>query len=232
MNGSPSGIPRLQPWEDVKSIKSDSASTSTDSNDESSALIAAWREGQGDALDKLLHISYPRLFQLCRRIVGAVDADDAIQEALIAIVRGLPNFDGRSTFATWAYRVTTNSCLNEIRKQKRRHGIHLVRSAGSAEVSVSNDVGDSIDLQTSSAIDSVVDRLDLDEALGALPLDQRVVVVLRDICSLSYDEIAEVLDIAPGTVRSRISRGRTQLHQIISGNSATPGKRQSSSDDK
>jgi len=223
----------VHPWvtTTVISIKSDSASTSTDSNDESSALIAAWREGQGDALDKLLHISYPRLFRLCRRIVGAVDADDAIQEALIAIVRGLPNFDGHSTFATWAYRVTTNSCLNEIRKRKRRHGIQVVRGAD-AEMSVSNDVGDSIDLQTSSAIDSVVDRLDLDEALSALPLDQRVVVVLRDICSLSYDEIAEVLDIAPGTVRSRISRGRSQLHQIISGNSTTPGRRQSNSDDK
>jgi RNA polymerase sigma-70 factor (ECF subfamily) len=130
------------------------------------------------------------------------DAADACQEALMAIVRGLPGFDGRSAFGTWAYRVTTNACLDELRRRRRRPEPGLPE--GAAEVA--------------SALDHVegsTTRVDLDRALQSLPADYRAAVVLRDVCGLSYDEIAQTLGIPAGTVRSRIARGRSALVPLL-----------------
>ena len=124
------------------------------------------------------------------------DALDALQEALIAIVRGLPRFDGRAAFTTWSYRVATNACLDELRRRKR------VPDPGLPEVEHAPRAGDPALDETAS------DRLDLDVALAGLPPEFRAAVVLRDQLGLDYAEIAEVLGIPPGTVRSRISRGR------------------------
>jgi RNA polymerase sigma-70 factor (ECF subfamily) len=161
--------------------------------------VRAARDGDRSALDTLLRRHYDRLYALCRRMTGDdADAADACQEALIAIVRGLPSFDGRSAFGTWAYRVATNACLDELRRRRRRPEPGLPE--GSAEVASPGD-----------AVEGATTRLDLDRALQALPADYRAVIVLRDVCDLSYDEIAHVLNIPPGTVRSRIARGRSAL---------------------
>lgn len=74
--------------------------------------------------------------------------------------------------------------------------------------------------------DQVIDRLSLDDALAALPMDFRAAVVLRDVCALDYSEIASVLGIPPGTVRSRIARGRAAIADRLSGNSQRPDDRQ------
>jgi len=157
------------------------------------------QDGDHAALDLLLRRHYDRLFALCRRITGDdADAADACQEALMAIVRGLPGFDGRSAFGTWAYRVATNACLDELRRRRRRPEPGLPE--GSAEVAAPVDV-----------VEGVTTRLDLDQALQTLPADYRAAVVLRDVCGLSYEEIGQTLGIPPGTVRSRIARGRSAL---------------------
>jgi RNA polymerase sigma-70 factor, ECF subfamily len=132
------------------------------------------------------------------------DAADACQEALIAIVRGLPAFDGRSAFGTWAYRVTTNACLDELRRRRRRPEPGLPE--GAAEVASPVD-----------QIDASTLRADLDTALQSLPTEFRAAVVLRDLCGLSYDEIGHTLGIPPGTVRSRIARGRSALVPLLAG---------------
>ena len=161
--------------------------------------MQAAQGGDRTALDTLLRRHYDRLYALCRRMTGDdADAADACQEALMAIVRGLPRFDGRSSFGTWAYRVTTNACLDELRRRRRRPEPGLPE--GSAELASPLDPAE-----------SSTTRLDLDRALQALPADYRAVIVLRDLCGLSYDEIAQALDIPAGTVRSRISRGRSAL---------------------
>ena len=80
------------------------------------ALVSAAQQGDGAALDALLRRHHDRIFALCRRLAGnEADAHDATQEALIAIVRGIRRFDGRAAFSTWAYRVATNACLDELR---------------------------------------------------------------------------------------------------------------------
>jgi len=173
--------------------------------------VAAARAGDTDALDRLLRKHYDRLYALCRRMTGEdADALDACQEALIAIARRLDRFDGRSSFATWAYRVTTNACLDELRRRRRRPLAAVPDEAASPA-----DVGEA------AAV-----RLDVDAALARLPMEYRAAVVLRDLCEFSYDEIGETLAIPPGTVRSRIARGRAQLAALLGyGNHPEPFER-------
>lgn len=178
-------------------------------------------EGDAAALDDLLRRHYGRVYALCRRMTGNdADAADAAQNALIAIARGLAGgrFDGRSRFTTWAHRVTANACLDELRRRKRRPD---------ALTDVDLEIGEVGTGGQPALDDEVADRLDVDVALSRLPLDFRAAVVLRDLCGLDYAAIAEVLDVPPGTVRSRIARGRAALAAVL-GNPAPPHRRPTS----
>ncbi|MDE0654524.1 MAG: RNA polymerase sigma factor [bacterium] len=169
-------------------------------------------------MEILLRRHYPRVYAVCRRLAGNdTDAADAAQEALIAISRGLKRFDGRSSFTTWSYRVATNACLDELRRRQRRQAEPLPDQLGSGRV---DPVGERISA-----------RIDIDSALTGLPEEFRVPVVLRDQAGLSYDEISEVLSIPPGTVRSRIARGRARLVEMLGeGNQTAAAERQKSNE--
>ncbi len=144
---------------------------------------------------------------MCRRVIGHdADAADAAQEAMIAIVRGLPRFDGRSSFSTWTYRIATNASLDELRRRQRRPLSHLAQKD-----SDNLKHGEIADPQSTTRIDAIGDHMMIDTALAALPEDFRIAVVLRDVGDLDYAEIAEVLDVPVGTVKSRIARGRAVL---------------------
>ena len=171
--------------------------------------MSAAQAGDRAALDRLLRRHYDRIHALCRRLAGnEPDALDAAQEALIAIVRGLSRFDGSARFGTWAYRVATNACLDELRRRRRRPQPGLPDEPLPRE-------------GHTPMAESVADRVDIDTAIACLPLDFRAPVVLRDLCGLDYADIATVLDIPPGTVRSRIARGRAQLAELLGGNSVS-----------
>jgi RNA polymerase sigma-70 factor (ECF subfamily) len=162
------------------------------------ALAAAAADGDRGAIDMLLARHLDRVHAVCRRILGNdQDALDATQDALIAIVRGIGSFDGRSRFTTWCYRVATNAALDEARRRKRRPvAVEDVPERASREVEPGA---------------RVADALDIDAALSELPPEFRAAVALRDLEGLDYAEIAAVLGIPPGTVRSRIARGRAAL---------------------
>lgn len=167
------------------------------------ALVAAAQGGDRNALDQLLRRHYDHIHAVCRRIAGSSrDADDACQEALIKIVRNLPRFDGRSSFGTWAYRIATNASLDELRKRGRRAHLALLDEDTGAEPA---------DPRAGEQVEQLGDRLLLDAALAELPDEVRAAVVLRDVANLDYAEIAETLDLPIGTVKSRISRGRSAL---------------------
>ena len=177
------------------------------------ALAAAANAGDRSALEVLLARHFDRVHAICRRVTGhPEDALDASQEALIAVTRGLHRYDGRSLFTTWLYRVATNAALDELRRRKRRpEPAELVEDrparggAGSAPVE-----------------SAVVARLDVDAALAGLSPEFRAAVVLRDLCDLDYAEIAEVLDVPIGTVRSRIARGRAAIADQLREPTAPP----------
>ena len=130
------------------------------------------------------------------------------------MVRGLPRFDGRSAFSTWVHRVTTNACLDELRRKGRRPQV-------ARRLDAAPDSGEggprALDLAdpTPGADERLPDRMAIDDALAALPEEFRVAVVLRDHLGLDYAEIAEALDLPPGTVRSRIARGRSRLAALL-----------------
>lgn len=162
------------------------------------SLASAAAAGDRAALEQLLDRHADRVHAVCRRVVGhPEDALDATQEALIAIARGIGRFDGRSAFTTWLYRVATNAALDELRRKGRRpRPVETLPEPTAAASPLDEQVGA---------------RLDVEAALANVPEEFRVAVVLRDLCDLDYAEIAEVLDVPAGTVRSRISRGRAAL---------------------
>ncbi len=164
------------------------------------------------------------------------DALDATQDTLVAALKALGRFDGRSSFGTWIYRIATNTCIDEMRRRRRRPVTGVAADVGEVadEISIGSGPpglfvfpppqggepshdhavgGGRIGGLTGGRdpADIVAARLDIDAALRALPLEFRTAVVLRDVCDLPYDEIAEILDVPVGTVRSRIARARTAL---------------------
>jgi RNA polymerase sigma-70 factor (ECF subfamily) len=172
------------------------ASGHTDDRDADLARAAA--RGDRAALDRLLERHVDRVHAICRRVLGhPEDALDATQEALLSVARRISTFDQRSQFTTWLYRVAVNAALDEARRRNRRPG-HL---------------DPEVDLAAHEPpIDAVVaDRVDVDAALACIPPEFRAAVALRDLAGLDYAQIAQILDIPPGTVRSRIARGRAAL---------------------
>jgi RNA polymerase sigma-70 factor (ECF subfamily) len=182
-------------------------------------MLAA-QSGDRDALDALLRRHHDRVLAICRRLAGnEADALDATQEALIAIARGIGRFDGRARFSTWAYRVTTNACLDELRRRRRRPVAALPDEAEAPHAAPA---------VLAAGIELLPDRLAVDAALAELPEEFRAAVVLRDLCDLDYAEIATALDLPPGTVRSRIARGRAHLaRRLAPGNQAGEPRRPS-----
>lgn len=183
-------------------------------------LVEAARGGDAAAIDELLRRHYDRIHAVCRRIAGSTrDADDAAQEALIRIVKSLDRFDGRSSFGTWAYRIATNSSLDELRRRSRRPQLHAVEDGDRPEPA---------DEMSQRHIESVADRMAIDAALAELPEEFRVPVVLRDVGDRDYAEIAAELGVPIGTVKSRIARGRRMLVERL-GNRSDDSERPTNS---
>jgi RNA polymerase sigma-70 factor (ECF subfamily) len=183
-------------------------------------LVTAAQNGDTAAMDQLLRRHYDRVHAVCRRIAGATrDADDAAQEAMIRIVRNLDRFDGRSAFGTWAYRIATNTALDELRKRKRRPQLHVITDDNDERAAAGP-----VDERAQRGVEGIVDRITIDDALAELPEDFRVAVVMRDVGDLDYAEIASALDLPIGTVKSRIARGRRLLIEKL-GNRDDPRER-------
>lgn len=193
------------------------AAPATSVGDDDRVLAAAAGSGDRRALELLLDRHADRVHAICRRVVGNPDdALDATQEALLAVARGIHRFDGRAAFTTWLYRVATNAALDEVRRRGRRpRPVDELPEPSASASGVEDQVGAA---------------LDIDAALATLPEEFRVAVVLRDLCDLDYAEIAAVLDVPPGTVRSRISRGRAALAAAL-GNPASPSARPTDRDE-
>ena len=173
-------------------------------------LAAASADGDADALAVLLDRHADRIHGICRRVLtNPDDALDATQEALIAVTRKIDRFDARARFTTWLYRVATNAAIDEARRRARR--------PRPVEVLPERSEGDDFGSR-------IADRLVVDAAMAEIPVEFRAAVALRDLADLDYAQIAEILDVPPGTVRSRIARGRSALAATL-GNQAGPSDR-------
>ena len=170
------------------------------------ALAAGAAAGDRAALEALLHAVRPEVLRRCQRILPFHgDAEDACQEALIAVAKGIHTFAGRSRFTTWLYPVVANSAFATYRRMRR-----AAHDAGL------DQVREPVDPARVSIVAGT--RVDLVEALERLRADQPHVVeavVLRDLMGLDYREIAERLDVPVGTVKSRINHARTALRGYL-----------------
>lgn len=169
-------------------------------------LIRAFvSRGDQQALEVLLARHESFVFALAYRILGnRADALDATQDVFLTVFRRARSFRHQSAFKTWLYRLTTNAC-HDLGRRKSRAPVPVETLP---QVPAKNDDPDA--------------RLDIERALDNLPTDQRAVVVLRDLYGLDYEEIAGILKVRVGTVKSRISRGRGALARLI--DPAEPGE--------
>jgi RNA polymerase sigma-70 factor (ECF subfamily) len=173
-------------------------------------LIARAASGDGAAFSDLMAMHESRMFALALRMcANREDAQDCLQNAMIRIYRSIGGFKAQSSFSTWVYRITMNTCLDELRRRK-------VRGAASLDGLLESgwSPSDEDDVPERHAIASE-QRRTLERAIAQLPEDMRAAVVLRDVQGFSYDEIADTLSANIGTVKSRISRGRERLRQIL-----------------
>lgn len=181
-----------------------------DDRPDAELAIAAGR-GDRAALEALLARHTDRVHGICRRVlVNEQDALDATQEALIAIARGIRNFDGRAQFTTWCFRVATNAALDEARRRGRRP-------------TPAETLPEPVDARA-GIDDRVADALDIDAALARIPPEYRAALALRDLNGYDYAEIGRILDLPPGTVRSRISRGRAALANQLGNQQPLPDR--------
>ena len=146
----------------------------------------------------------PLILGRCRRFLpNPLDAEVAAQDALLSIARRIGTFEGRSKFTTWMYQLTTNAAIDTYRKLKRRRSVLETPP----------------DLAAGGSTPSVVAGARIDVLDAAEKLDERLVepVFLRDLCELEYSDIAELLGVPVGTVKSRIHDGRAQLRHALYG---------------
>ena len=172
------------------------------------------KQGDQSAFERLVMDNQNKVYSLALRLTGdREEAADLAQEAFVRAWQGLASFQGESSFSTWVYRLTTNVCIDYLRKKKRREAVE-------AAVSLDNGHGawtgpadwerdPQLRLERSERVRA------LERGLARLPHWQRQVLVLRELSGLSYREIGEKLDIDLGTVKSRIARARLNLRNIL-----------------
>ena len=178
-------------------------------------LLERSKAGDIAAFEMLVEAYQKKIFNLAYRITGNYDdAGDLAQEALIRIFKSIANFKEQSTFSTWVYRITTNVCLDDIRKKKNRRVLSLDEEIHVEDGEMKRQI-----MSDDPLPDEIAEREELrsivSSAIDSLPEEQRLVISLRDIQGLTYDEIAEVLDCPSGTVKSRINRARQALKNVL-----------------
>ena len=183
--------------------------------------VEAARQGDQSAFEQLVHLYEKRVLALTTRMCkNPADAEEAAQEAFLSAWQGLPFFRGDASFSTWLYRLASNACVDLLRREGRRQS-----AAGPSlnDEEVQLEVPDTAPSPQEQAERSEL-RQQIEAGLQALTPDHRQVLLLREMHQLSYDEIAQTLDVDVGTVKSRINRGRKQLRSFLlrSGNFSPP----------
>ena len=173
-------------------------------------LIDRAARGDAAAFNELLGAYEKKMYAVCLRMSGNhEDAQDCLQETMLRVYRAISGFKGQSTFSTWLYRVAMNTCLDELRKKRNRTSTSL---DGLLEAGWSPS--DEFDTPERHALNREKSA-EIRRVIAELPEDMRAAIVLRDVQGFSYDEIAKILEANVGTIKSRISRGREKLREVL-----------------
>ena len=170
-------------------------------DDRDRALLAAHVDGDPDAFGALVQLHRDRLWAVAlRTLADREEAADALQDALLSAYRSAATFRGDARVTTWLHRIVVNACLDRVRRRQARPTVPLPERDG---------VADPVDRR-----DVLAERetaMEVEAAMAALPVDQRVAILLVDVHGLPVEQAAAVLGVPTGTVKSRCSRGRARL---------------------
>jgi len=180
-------------------------------------LVNKSLEGDLDAFEQLVLLYQDKVYALAYRYMGNEDdANDLAQEAFVRVYKNLSSFKGQSSFGTWIFRITSNICLDELRRRRRR--INPLSLDEPINTYTGNEVAREF-IDQSAAVDLIYEQKEFSEyiqkLLNKLKPDYKVVIVLRDIFDFNYKEIANILNCSVGTVKSRLSRARANLRKIM-----------------
>jgi RNA polymerase sigma-70 factor (ECF subfamily) len=175
-------------------------------------LIAECRQGNTAAFGELVSRYQDRLFNTVLRLVdNAEDARDVVQEAFLHAYQSLPSFKGDSLFFTWLYRIAVNTAISMKRKQR-----HVLRIQPAGEEKNTIDPLDPSERnRPGHAIEMAEEERKVHEALGKLSTEHRAVLVMKDMEGMKYEEMAEVLGVPVGTIRSRLHRARLEMRDLL-----------------
>jgi RNA polymerase sigma-70 factor (ECF subfamily) len=188
--------------------------------DDEDQLIARSQHGDVNAFNELILHYQQTTYGVVYRMIGDADvAADVTQDAFIAAFRGIQSFRGGSSFRAWLLRIASNLACDHWRRTQRHPLESLDVLSDEDEPHSASDLGALVETEQGNNPEEYVLSQELQEliqhALQALPLDQRVAVVLCDIEGLAYEEIAATTQATLGTVRSRIARGRARLRNYL-----------------
>lgn len=179
--------------------------------------LEALKAGDRAEFARFVEENSPLIYRLALRILGnEQDAEDVLQEAFIKAFQNIQGFDGRAKLSTWLYRIATNEALMLLRKRKPE-GISVEQPGGNDE----NDLQDPLQIVDWTQVPetellSGETMTYVQQAINQLPDTLRLTFILRELEGLSTQETAQVLDIQPGAVKTRLSRARLQLREILS----------------
>ncbi len=182
-----------------------------------SALLRAHVTGDRDAFGELVRRHRDRLWAVALRTLGdREEAADAVQDALLSAYRAADRFRGDSAVTTWLHRIVVNACLDRARRRQARPTVPLpeIETASSFRTGAGavndRDIGNGRDIENDADTAMTVRA-----ALAQLPIEQRIPLVLLDMQGYSVAEIADLLGVAEGTVKSRCARGRARLAVML-----------------
>ena len=185
-------------------------------------LLEKARHGDQEAFGELVRLYEKKVYALTLRMCkNPDDAAEAAQEAFLAAWQGLKFFRREASFSTWLYRLASNACVDLLRKEQRHRAVSGPSlNDEDTYMDIADDAATPQELAERSEL-----REQIEEGLQSLSPEHREVLILRELHQLSYDEIAQTLDLDTGTVKSRISRGRKALRNFLlqSGNFSPPG---------
>ena len=178
-------------------------------------LVTAAQQGDQAAFGALVEKYQAMAYSQALRMVGNPDdAADATQDAFLNAWRALPGFQGQSSFSTWLYRLTSNACIDLLRRSKRRPTLSITVADEDEEGPQETDIPDER-WSPERELERKETRQTVRSGLSALSPEHREVLALREFEGLSYQEIAQLLELEEGTVKSRIARARLALREFL-----------------
>ena len=176
-------------------------------------LVAKVKSGDMNAFEKIIKLYEKKICSVIYYMVKDQNiVEDVAQEVFIKLYKNISKFNEQSSLYTWIYRITINACYDEIKRERKISYISNYKETedGEQEIEIEDEKQN-----VSEIIEKRIEKEMLIKAIKMLPDEQRALIVLRDIRGFTYWEIADMLKLKLGTVKSKISRARTQLKQLL-----------------